>query len=771
MTATIAKPQSATSGQPASISSPAPSLLRPRPHPILAFPLRPEEIDRLLYDTPNGAAIYARVLSLFNQQIAEAAWDENVPRASDPYRGTLELPHWKDADFVLGIGPKPGSAAVASPGGRRGEGTGDGVAAAAGHGDRAALPRWNAAGERTLASLAGLRDNWLACPYVAALPPELQASLGRLPEELLTILCNLLILLGGNRSGKSEYCAKRCMESAIENPGSTQFCVAGEDLNQSLDNQQRLIWKYLPVEWKGLNGKRDPRGIYHINYSRKGGFTLERVILPNGSTFLFYGSQSQTHDVIQGKPCGHPDRRCIGGWGDESVVLPWWKQMITRAGYYNAILLWSFTPIDGMTPAIKDLVGEARTILSLFAEMMSDRKHVEDCPRQHMPYLQVPRQPSAMVMYFHTQLSPFGAGGRSFYEALKTNHAKSTDELKGRFTYGYTKDVGGRKFPAYGPQNVVPVHRLPAVGTLRTFNDPHGSRPWFTWWVLTTPGKDPSHYVVREWPDQATYGEWAVPSTRPVDSSSRKGWDGDPGPAQRPNGWGIADYKALWAERERVEVPWALREWLKVNKGRRVLGNVQRPTSNVQRSTGEAESLSQLDDFLAAIKYPWHRHRIKEAIRDGLDLATLDEGIFERYFDARFLNADYADDEGGTCLRYKLEEEQKHPETGAVLPGCDNIREATGNRLEIGYGMVSDLLAWNRLHPDGLVPGYNAPHLYVSEECTQTRWAFENFTGLAGETGACKEPMDLARHLAEAEPTYVEETTFQIRSQRERHED
>jgi hypothetical protein len=713
-----APPQLGTRNAEPGTPAPVPSLLRAPEHPILRFPLLQEELDRIT--TPDAAAYCAQALNGFNQLIAAAAWDENMPRASDPYRGTLELPHWKDADFVLGIGPRePGT------------------------------NRWNAAAERTLATLAALRDNWLACPYVATLPPELVARLGQLPEELLTILCNLLILLGGNRSGKSEYCAKRCMESAIENPGSTQFCVAGEDLNQSLDNQQRLIWKYLPIEWKALNGKRDPRGIYHINYSRKGGFTLERVILPNGSTFLFYGSQSQTHDVIQGKPCGHPDRRCIGGWGDESVVLPWWKQMITRAGYYNAILLWSFTPIDGMTPAIKDLLGEARTLLSLYAEMMSDRKHVEDCPRRHMPYIQVPRQPNAMVMYFHTQLSPFGAGGRTFYEALKANHANSTDELKGRFTYGYTKDVGGRKFPAYGPQNVLPVHRLPAVGTLRTFNDPHGSRPWFTWWVLTTPGKDPSHYVVREWPDQATYGEWAVPSTMPVDSGTRRGWDGDPGPAQRPNGWGVADYKALWAERERVEVPSALRACLKEHKGRRL------PTEIV-------------DGYLASVKYPWHRQRIREAIRDGLDLSTLDEALFERYFDSRFLNAQYADDEGGTCLRYKLEEEQKHPETGAVLPGCDNLREATGNRLEIGYGMVSDLLAWNRLHPDGLVPGYNAPHLYVSEECTQTRWAFENFTGLAGEKGACKEPMDLARHLAEAEPVYVEETTFEIRGARDK---
>ncbi len=738
-----------------------PARLRPPAHPLLPFPLTEQEI--LSLDTAEGQAAYARALNIFQQLLTAAEWDENQPLASDPHRGTMELPHWGDADFILGIGSRESRDES-----REQEGAGESMGGAA----APALPRWDQARARTLTALRALRDRWLAAPYVAALPAELRANLGRLPEELLSIICNLLVILGGNRSGKSEYCAVRCMQSAIDNPGSRIICVAGDDLDQSKENQQRPLWKHLPVEWKLLSGKRDPRGIFKINYSRNTGFTTEQCILPNGSDFLFYGSQRQEPSLIQGKVLGHQGRRCVGFWADESVTLPWMRALIIRASYYNAIGLWSFTPIDGMTPAIKELLGEARTLLSLFAEMMSDRKHLADCPRRHMPYIQKPREPSCMFIYFHTQLSPFGAGGRTFYEALREQHTHSTDELKGRYGFGHTKDIGGRKFPAYGAHNVIPVAKLPAIGTIRTFNDPHGSRPWFTWWVLTTPGKEPSHYVIREWPDEGTYGQWAVPTMRPVSDETRRGWDGDPGPAQKPNGWGIADYKALWMERERVVVPVGLRNWLKENRGLRLFGrgNVQRPTPNAQRSKEEQPETrnSELETFLNEVTQPWHREIIKRALRRGLDLERLDEGVFERYFDARFMNADYADDDGGTCLRYKLEEEQKHPTTGEILPACDNLREATGNRLEIGYGMVTDLLSWNPLHPDGLIPGINAPRLYISEECTQTRWAFENFTGRAGETGACKEPMDLARHLAEAEPVHVDEGTFQIIGRNER---
>jgi hypothetical protein len=663
----------------------------------------------------NGVAEYSRLLALRHQAARAALWDENQPLGTNPYQDTLELPHWADADFLLRADKSP-------------------------------------------AAIDAAAQAWRLAPYVERLPAPLRLELGRLPDETLGLTVNLLILLGGNRSGKSEYCSRRVVQSAMRHPGSLVLCISGEDMDQSRDNQQRLIWKYLPADLKALNGKRDTRGgIFHINYSRKGGFTLDKVILPNGSSILFFASGTQEPDTIQGKGPGHADHRCVGVWADESVRLPWMKAAQIRANYYNAIVLWSFTPIDGMTPAIKDLVGAARTLKALPAELMTqERRHVPDCPPGTMPYLQVPHTPQAAVLYFHTQLSPFGAGGRTFYEALKAQHEKSGDAIKARFAYGYTEDTTGRKFPGFTSANVVPARLIPEVGTIRRWADPHGSRPFAHWWTLTTPGDPPTHYVIREWPDEPTHGPWAVPAEK-ADATSNKWKDGERGPAQRPLGMGVTDYKKLWRDQERIPVPPALKLWARTIAA-------SRAERDSGRGAGASAQRAALDALLKEhVPCPWHRPALRRALLAGGTLDELFEDVVECYFDPRFCNAEYADDEGTTCLRFKFEETHNDPDTGRPLPDC-TITEAAGKDLEHGYGLITDLLAWDRSHPDGLIPGINAPRLYVAEHCTQTRWAFDNFTGLAKGEGASKEWMDLARWLAEADPIHFQENQWKIRS-------
>jgi len=88
------------------------------------------------------------------------------------------------------------------------------------------------------------------------------------------------------------------------------------------------------------------------------------------------------------------------------------------------------------------------------------------------------------------------------------------------------------------------------------------------------------------------------------------------------------------------------------------------------------------------------------------------------------------------------------------------IWPASGQKLEHGESLVSDLLAWD-VEKD-FVPHINAPQLYVSEECTQVRWMFENFTGRAGEEGACKEWSDLLRHYAEEKPPYIKPGPLEV---------
>jgi len=652
------------------------------------------EIEGLL-DREDGFELYHDAFRAHASAVHAADYDESQPLSTNPVRDGFELPHWAETDVLLGrTAVKPGT-------------------------------------------VEELVENWRRAPYVQTFRPALQAALGYLPEPLLQESFYIWIGLGGNRSAKSEYCAKNVVRDALRHPNAFIVCLA-ETLEASIVTQQQLIWKYLPPEMKKLNNVNDRRGVFNIRYSKKGGFTKESLILPNGAQIIFKSYKGDPADV-EGWMLGSRTGRCIGMWLDESATTGWFEAGQRRCRYCGAILLWSFTPIKGMTPAIREAVGEAETLMSLPAELLSPEvRHVADCPPGHMPYLQRARTQGALVQYFFSQFNPFGTAAGTFYEAVKSLCKDNNGEMRAsslvkRIAYGHTEDTTGRKFPGYCAVHVVKVKNLPSVGCVYQFTDPHGSRPYATIWVLVTPGDPPNYYVIRDWPDERTYDKWAEPTKRETSDDTRKGWDGDAGPAQRELGMGVIAYKKLWADTERIRVP-----------------------AEIIHATGPMATLRPCDDFGelldAKVKYPWHRRAIREALRDEQNLETLSEFVAERFMDSRFCNSDHASEHGGKCLRDYFEEEQRTPD-GKLLGPAYLITPASGKDIEHGCGLITDLLSYDKERE--LVPHINAPHLWVSEECTQVRWALENYTGRAGESGACKEWIDLLRHLAEAAPVYV----------------
>ena len=169
-------------------------------------------------------------------------------------------------------------------------------------------------------------------------------------DRLLGELIFVLIMLGGNRSAKSEYCAKRTVQSAMKHPRGTVLCLS-ESIYTSRETQQALIWKYLPPEIKALNNKADPARVYKITHSEANGFTEGLVVLPN-RTKIHFMTYNQEPGICEGWEFGARDVLTIGGWADESLRLNWLNMMIRRFKFRPAQLLWSFTPINGMTPTI-----------------------------------------------------------------------------------------------------------------------------------------------------------------------------------------------------------------------------------------------------------------------------------------------------------------------------------------------------------------------------------------------------------------------------------
>lgn len=506
---------------------------------------------------------------------------------------------------------------------------------------------------------------------------------------------DILAIFGGNRSQKSHYCAWQICQNIQRYERALFVCLAEKE-DTSITQQQALIWHYLPQSCKRLQNQRDRRGVFKVNYTQANGFADRKAVFLNRSELHFL-TYNQIATDYEGWEFGSKESPCIAVWADESLPLSWLQMFHRRLKFRRAKMVWAFTAVKGITPAMKELLGQTvRTDRHLPAELMAPTMRWHDCPAGRMPYIQTPEMARCRVIYFHSIFNQFyvskqpDADGRllTYYDQIKAQCDGKPSDYVARIAYGCAKDTVARAFPKFGPWNVMRADAIPKTGTNYRFVDPAGARNWFVIWLRVTPGNPPSLYIYREWPDVPNYGEWAVPSERQITADSKAGWDGDPGPAQVNLGWGVVRYKQMMLAKE------------KEGSGER----------------GEA--------------------------------------IWEMYMDPRAGANPHAEEHGGTCLIDMMNEAQLDAKTGAVVAPAMTCLPASGVREELGIAAVNELLDWNLEAP--LIPLINAPRLYVSDECKNVIWALSNYTGRGGETGACKDQADLLRYLALAPLEYVD---------------
>ena len=105
---------------------------------------------------------------------------------------------------------------------------------------------------------------------------------------------NEVLILGGNRASKTEWAAKRVVQTLINTKDARVWCL--HTTNQSsIQMQQNVIHKYLPSEFKDLRKNK----VQNVSYTQKNGFSDNTFILPNKSQ-CFFMSYAQKRDVIEG---------------------------------------------------------------------------------------------------------------------------------------------------------------------------------------------------------------------------------------------------------------------------------------------------------------------------------------------------------------------------------------------------------------------------------------------------------------------------------------
>lgn len=363
---------------------------------------------------------------------------------------------------------------------------------------------------------------------------EWEPSMWKKADEILASERELLIL-GGNRSGKSSYAAKRMMRAMLDKPDGRFWCFQ-ETAANSVEMQQPLLWKYMPPELRAARKTRTT----NISYGQKTGFAENSFVLPNGAQ-CFFRNYSQDVSTIEG---GEVD----GIWFDELVPSNFLETARFRLATRRGWLLLTFTPIHGYTAVVKEYLAGATTIEDREAELLpkygkegggdsaaTGEKMVVGYER--MPVVQRPAKRKGLVLYFWSQDNPFGG-----YEQIRQEVKDARREEVLYRCYGVPTKAIGNQFPKFNDKvHVVPFDRIPEGGTTYHVVDPCGGRNWAMIWAkFDATGRC---FIVQEWPSQDRYipgvgfpGAWAEPDG--------KKHDGRPGDAQKAFGFGLSEYKA-----------------------------------------------------------------------------------------------------------------------------------------------------------------------------------------------------------------------------------
>jgi hypothetical protein len=357
-----------------------------------------------------------------------------------------------------------------------------------------------------------------------------------------------LLILGGNRSGKSRYFARKAMQHLVNTPGAKVWCLQSTEA-ASIQNQQPYLWEYLPKEWKpSASGKLKKGAVANITYSQKGGFTENSFVLPNGSQcwFKFY---SMDVTSIEGAELNFV-------WADELVTPDWLEALRFRLLTRDGELGIGFTPVEGYTTTVKEYLDGAKTLEECDAPLLPRYRDGNLIGLETVPRIQQCTREKARVVYFHTADNPYGNP-----EAMETELRGSNRERILMRAYGVPTKARMSMFPKFRDTvHVVPADKVPGDGTVFHFVDPGEGKTWAMLWIRYTP--DGRCWIYREWPDQFDYiegvgypGAWA--------EADGKLQDGRPGPAQKAcAGFGFEDYKRIIEAAEKADAAEPAERWM-----------------------------------------------------------------------------------------------------------------------------------------------------------------------------------------------------------------
>ena len=339
-----------------------------------------------------------------------------------------------------------------------------------------------------------------------------------------------ILVTGGNRPGKSEWAAHHVAELIAANPGKKVWCFS-TSFETSVRDQQPLIYRYLPAEWRANPKGKTSSGLdYNVEIKSKTGFSEKQFIGPNGSRCRFMNYQ-QERNVIEG---GAVDLV----WADEMIPLDWLSTLRSRTVDLHGKIIVTFTPVNGFTPCVGEYFTGAK--IEEWTDADDSLKEVE-CwprgPRGKVPAVAKCLSVDGFVVWFQPRDNLYVD-----YTALYDRWKNSSLKNKLIRWHGVTTQTSGSRFPRFGQHNIVEPEQIDEEGTNYHVVDFAWERNWSMLWARVWEHNGKKRvFIYRDWPDFGNFGEWAVPSEKP---------DGAKGPAQISVGYGLGDYRRTILEME-----------------------------------------------------------------------------------------------------------------------------------------------------------------------------------------------------------------------------
>jgi hypothetical protein len=564
-------------------------------------------------------------------------------------------------------------------------------------------------------------------------------------QHARTVYCG-----GGKRASKTECAAWLFVRSCLAYPGGRRW-ILGETENSSQNIQQPAVWRYLPRAWRTQLNAKESRD-FKLKYAEGRGFSDNLLVMPTEPpTIVKFLSFIQDPQHYQGWKLGgdgtstasikDPDGReipipNIGWWADENMPLLWLETVETRSQDLQSVGLFTFSPLEGITATIKEMLGTPKILEQRRAELLPDnRVMVPGCKPGHMPVVAECSRPRTRAIFFFREDNPF---------ARYADHAA---EIKAkpevvimRDSYGWAVDVRHRAFPKFCAVHIIKPEHLPGDRTNYLYTDPAGARRWATIWV----GVDARghHYIYRDWPAKWQFGDWAIPADGDDDP------DGKPGPAQQSDGMGVSAYKDLFLIQEQIPFEMTAHgAWVTLDPYRRRLLN--QVMFKARKTPLDSEPPLR-----------WNPTDVRE-VRAAM-AAPLQEEILGRYVDPRAAGTQHAQEAGARTVVELFAERVDNGRGEVIEPmvvesAYSGRQVGAGENAQIGTGLseVNELLDWDPTHPEGLVPSINEPRLYVSAECEQVIWTLAHYTSRGGSRGGCKDFADLLRYMSLGNLQYI----------------